>query len=1199
MSSDPTNINDNPTKGATEIFYPNSGDDPVEVGLPPEPTSRPVGNANRTQSTGIPNGVSPDDLPGMTDASSYTRRTLGQYLHGQTDQNITPVPSHPGLLGAIRSPITADEVSKASAFTPTSEINARTSPPPGVEDPYPEKPSFGAGGTANRLLHDVSGESLGGAYDNPESEYAGTSVGNVSAALSTNRFQPGNSFYNAAVRDNLTETYMATQRMKADGFNAPSLGVYNKNWDGVAVKELTTIAEQLMLTAVGDTTNEFSPGPGAAALDMGRGKQSPFIGGMQINGMAKIDADTDFSVGGIVGGIRANNPKLRLDMMGAMKTYSDPRVTGGEGFTQRKSFGQMNNYLEKFGGALPTAMILRALVGAISIIIVSLVLAAIFDVIAIVVSLATTGTLNAGMSPKPSYQIYPDGQTSQLPMGHAYGRNDFSDITILNDLYRYFNLPPLDAEYPGFTGAIRFVWATLNGVAEFFIGNSLQPPLQFPQIFTNSAGYYACVTRQAIRDWNQVAEANEGSDDVDPVAGFFALIDAFTTSATFKFFITMVQLGDKILAGPGLFANRNNSGVYGLPANFPEDNDNVDTTTDMLGSLIRIKSNQPRLAYSITALPQLFIRPVEHHHRTTADGAQKKLRQTTGVEHRVYKREDGKPFDISKVNGVDMGAIASSDILIGRSTFTAGEGEPGYFYNRLSYFENGRINTDTRRAIEENLDTYYMPFYFHDLRTNEIMPLPCFVSDISDSYSPKWSESSGFGRADPVQIYGGTSRKIGFSFYMVATSKDDYDVLWYMINRLVAMVYPQWSAGRTLTNSRGQTFSVPFSSVATASPIIRLRLGELFASNRAPENVRRLFGANKKGFSVGLKPEDSAFEFPHSNDEPGTLINPEELRKVYRHANTGVRIKNADVMLVHATQIIGAGGSPFLKNMAGCSYQGKGGILSTGNSQPVFLPAGIDIIVSHKKGPFRFAAWKTANYEVIKGFPKLRPVKGEVAYKIVNYYASTGDKGTTSDLYYVCEPIGSTLKEEYDKKKKRAEAKTGGSVKGVLIPIQHVMGIRCPEKVPEPPLLPPNPFAEELPIEEIVTDKAFFEDNMIVEAMKESGGMGLAGAITQLDFNWNEAPWETDGTQGRAPQFCRVAMSFSPIHDEPLGLNNDGSLRAAAYPVGDVIDTLMGKRYELPDYYEGEPASALAAAIAKIREEAAAEDDGAPSNVEG
>ena len=132
-----------------------------------------------------------------------------------------------------------------------------------------------------------------------------------------------------------------------------------------------------------------------------------------------------------------------------------------------------------------------------------------------------------------------------------------------------------------------------------------------------------------------------------------------------------------------------------------------------------------------------------------------------------------------------------------------------------------------------------------------------------------------------------------------------------------------------------------------------------------------------------------------------------------------------------------------------------------------------------------------------------------------------------------------------------------------------------------PTMLPPI-FAPEPP--EIVTDDAFFADNMLIDAMEESGGRGLAGAITSLDFAWNEAPWETDASLGRAPKYVKVTMTFSPIHDEPLGITSDGSLRAAAYPVGKTIEALMGERFSLP----GRPEKTDTDFLARVAESTAA-----------
>ena len=119
MSDDPTDINDDPTKGATEIYYPDSGEAPVEVGLPSEPSTRPDGYAIPSAKTGIPNGVSPSDLPGMQSPNSTTRRTLGQYLQNQTDSNITKIPAIVSTAGAIITPITELDT---TAFTKTQNV---------------------------------------------------------------------------------------------------------------------------------------------------------------------------------------------------------------------------------------------------------------------------------------------------------------------------------------------------------------------------------------------------------------------------------------------------------------------------------------------------------------------------------------------------------------------------------------------------------------------------------------------------------------------------------------------------------------------------------------------------------------------------------------------------------------------------------------------------------------------------------------------------------------------------------------------------------------------------------------------------------------------------------------------------------------------------------------------------------------------
>ena len=133
-------------------------------------------------------------------------------------------------------------------------------------------------------------------------------------------------------------------------------------------------------------------------------------------------------------------------------------------------------------------------------------------------------------------------------------------------------------------------------------------------------------------------------------------------------------------------------------------------------------------------------------------------------------------------------------------------------------FTSSRLEPSEVVEIEDRLESEYVPFYLQDLRTNEIFNFHAFLQDLQDGYTAEWSTVDSYGRMDPVQIYKGTKRAISFSFMLVATSPDDFDRMWWTINRLTMMVYPQWSAGEELKSSDGScTFRQPFSQIPKVS----------------------------------------------------------------------------------------------------------------------------------------------------------------------------------------------------------------------------------------------------------------------------------------------------------------------------------------------------------------------------------------------
>lgn len=169
-------------------------------------------------------------------------------------------------------------------------------------------------------------------------------------------------------------------------------------------------------------------------------------------------------------------------------------------------------------------------------------------------------------------------------------------------------------------------------------------------------------------------------------------------------------------------------------------------------------------------------------------------------------------------------------------------------------------SSDTVEIIENALEAEYMPFYVHDLRTHEIVSMPAFITAFSETFTPSYESLTGFGRQDPVRIYKSTERAVTIGFKLVAYNEDDFDHLWLTVNKFVSMCYPQYSAGRVRTGGDGDkkvTFVQPFSQIPAASPMIRLRLGDVFKSNYSKFGLARLFGLNSTAIEASKSAEKS------------------------------------------------------------------------------------------------------------------------------------------------------------------------------------------------------------------------------------------------------------------------------------------------------------------------------------------------------
>jgi hypothetical protein len=398
-----------------------------------------------------------------------------------------------------------------------------------------------------------------------------------------------------------------------------------------------------------------------------------------------------------------------------------------------------------------------------------------------------------------------------------------------------------------------------------------------------------------------------------------------------------------------------------------------------------------------------------------------------------------------------------------------------------------RITNKEREDFEKLLDAEYVPFSFQDVRTNEVISFHAFLSSLSDDYSAAYDSVEGFGRVEPIKIYKSTTRKIGMSFHIVSTSPEDFDHMWYKINKLLMFVYPQYTPGRDLISSEGgQTyqFKAPFSQQPGASPLVRIRLGNLIRSNYSKFALARLFGAADHNMKI---PKNVA-------DRTSTPID-----------TTGAWKEEADE-------------ASFLAEEAYDAVEELRDIL---------------------KG-------KVPNITDLQTAVDNARVAREAAEKAL---AAAKKKTSLDDPYGAQTPEAAAAAAAKSTEEKALAALNSGTKAEALLAAAEAEVKRC-EAAAEAAEAFADSFADNSAVKTTLDAFMDPDNNVIVKSFESAGGKGLAGFIESMNFDWyNQTTWDTD-IDRTAPKMCKVTLSFSPIHDITPGLDQHGYNRAPVYPVG-------------------------------------------------
>ena len=438
--------------------------------------------------------------------------------------------------------------------------------------------------------------------------------------------------------------------------------------------------------------------------------------------------------------------------------------------------------------------------------------------------------------------------------------------------------------------------------------------------------------------------------------------------------------------------------------------------------------------------------------------------------------------------------------------------------------EGKRLPDSLVREIEEHLENEYMPFYFHDLRTNEILSFHAFLSSLTDNVNPNYSSVEGLGRVEKVQIYKGTDRKIDFTFHLVATSKKDFDLMWYQVNKLASMCYPQFTKGVSVTDIDEDTnkitkgdFSFPFSQVPAAAPIIRIRIGDVVKSNYSAQNISRLHEFENK------------FEIPGIREQKSTS----DVK------NTGP----LDVLDIDAPPV----------NIPSSSATEN---IQTDINEFIREPSKEDETFVLLPGLYRDNTFTDYEYfpleDIIQGYVNIKhPVEVKVLERFIpnlgkNKFVNVEivDPSWIANEVNVVLTVDSRSIVNYFPK---AVSNTGEN---------NTLNQRLVDS-----LRNPKDATRVVGREDDVVGRDDILNNPITLSFDSGKGRGLAGFITSFstgDFLDGSTTWETSEIGSRGPIKLKIKIGFAVISDITPGLDYSGMMRAPVWNLGRINNEFFG-----------------------------------------
>ena len=503
--------------------------------------------------------------------------------------------------------------------------------------------------------------------------------------------------------------------------------------------------------------------------------------------------------------------------------------------------------------------------------------------------------------------------------------------------------------------------------------------------------------------------------------------------------------------------------------------------------------------------------------------------------------------------------------------------------NPEAFYDESELTKEHADEMEKQLDAEYMPFYIRDLRTNEVISFHAFLDSYSDGWSAAYSDIKGVGRVEAASIYSSASRTISFAFTMAAFSEKDMNQMYWKLNKLVTLLYPQYSKGTEMfaptSDGTQKRFYMPFSQIPTASPMVRVRIGDVLTNNYSDLSAMRLMGLGDKKTRSGQELNSS--NVPLLEDPPSTGLTVGEIPDFTPTVTIGETTVlaaqiNPNKPMIGDTVELDFNSSQADKEMGDHLIQFATIVKGTKQLADINLPVTISNITPTAWAGVTLGDIKTVT---IKGkhADYKRPEKGkpwkqitrketifwDTRWKIVGF----SKDGVRVWLSPISQSIPEETKKEYLVKKhmgipifkendfelaiqnhflKQGNNKLEGDIVVSLLYEEITKNDRYK-----------SAFTRRTPGGNLIEDLNFLVGNPVVKSFENNRGSGMAGFLDNLSIDWqlNTAPWEIKPGL-RAPKLIKITCNFRPIHDITPGLDSDGFNRAPVYKIGDISNSV-------------------------------------------